>query len=143
MTDTLADVWLRVPARAENVAVVRQALTGLCEALEAPPKAVADIKLAATEACTNVVVHAYAQPGGDDAWMEVEAQPDGSELSVIVRDYGRGISPRTENPGLGLGLPLIAALSGTVEIRSGADGRGTEVAMAFSLEDDALDGNGG
>jgi serine/threonine-protein kinase RsbW len=137
MPEPVSDVWLRVPARPENVAVVRQALAGVCETLEAEPKVLADVKLAVTEACTNVVVHAYPNGAERAAAIEVEAQPEGSGITVVVRDFGRGITPRAESPGLGLGLPLIAALSRTVEIRGGAESRGgTEVVMSFSLEDD-------
>ena len=125
------DVWLSVPARAENVAVVRQALAGLCEALLAEPRAVADVKLAVTEACTNVVVHAYPNRHG---LMEVEARPDGRTLTVVVRDHGQGIVPRADSPGLGLGLPMIASLSDAVEIRGGADDGRTEVIMTFGLD---------
>jgi anti-sigma regulatory factor (Ser/Thr protein kinase) len=135
MNDTRSDVWLRVTARAENVAVARQALAGLCEAIGANAKVLADVKLAVTEACTNVVVHAYRDSDAEP-FMDLEAHPDGDELLVVVRDYGVGISPRAESPGLGLGLPLIAALARSVNIRSGPDSRGTEVVMTFSLDDD-------
>jgi len=142
MDDDVFDVWLRVPARPENVALARQALAGLCEALPTSPKVLADVKLAVTEACTNCVVHAYPNGLGVSAVFEVEADPGDGELLVIVRDYGRGISPNTESPGLGLGLPLIAALSRTVEFRGGSSTSGTEVIMSFGLDDDLGDGNG-
>jgi anti-sigma regulatory factor (Ser/Thr protein kinase) len=142
MDDDVFDVWLRVPARPENVAIARQALAGLCEALPTSPKVLADVKLAVTEACTNCVVHAYPNGLGEDAVFEVEADPGEDELLVIVRDYGRGISPNTESPGLGLGLPLIAALSRTVEFRGGNAVTGTEVIMSFGLDEDLGDGNG-
>src|SRR5918912_2743331 len=103
MDEAASDVWLRVPARPENVAVARQALAGLCEALPTSAKVLADVKLAVTEACTNCVVHAYPNGLGADAVIEVEADPSRDELLVIVRDYGRGISPNTQTPGLGLG----------------------------------------
>jgi serine/threonine-protein kinase RsbW len=138
MTATQSDLWLQVPARPENVAIARQALAGLCEALDTDPKVLADVKLAVTEACTNAVVHAYVNGAFDDeAVFEVEAQPHESELLVVVRDFGRGMAPRAESPGLGLGLPLIAALTRTVQIRGGVDHRGgTEVVMTFGLRDD-------
>jgi len=134
------DVWLRVPAKPENVALARQALAGLCEALPTSPKVLADVKLAVTEACTNCVVHAYPNGLGESAVFEVEAAPGDTDLLVIVRDYGRGISPNTESPGLGLGLPLIAALSRTVEFRGGGSVTGTEVIMSFALDEDLGDG---
>jgi anti-sigma regulatory factor (Ser/Thr protein kinase) len=133
------EVWLSVPARAENVAVVRQALAGLCEALLAEPRVVADVKLAVTEACTNVVVHAY--PETDDGVIEVEARPRGRHVTVVVRDHGQGIVPRADSPGLGLGLPMIASLSDSVEIRGGTDEATTEVIMTFAL-DRAPEGGG-
>ncbi len=126
-----SDVWLSVPARAENVAVVRQALAGLCEALLAEPRVVSDVKLAVTEACTNVVVHAYPDRDGT---MEVEAMPSGRTLSVTVRDHGQGIVPRADSPGLGLGLPMIASLSDSVEIRGGSEDGTTEIIMTFALD---------
>jgi serine/threonine-protein kinase RsbW len=52
------DLVLSLPARAENVAVVRHAFGGLGEALAMPDQLLSDIKLAVTEACTNVVIHA-------------------------------------------------------------------------------------
>jgi len=141
MSETVSDVWLGVPARPENVAIARQALAGLCEALGTDAKVLADVKLAVTEACTNVVVHAYAEDD-EHASFEVEATPGADELLVVVRDYGRGIVPRAESPGLGLGLPLIAALTRTVQIRSGSDARGgTEVVMTFALQPESEDGS--
>lgn len=134
MTATRADVWLQVTARPENVAIARQALAGLCEALESDPKVLADVKLAVTEACTNVVVHAYVNgEAGEGAILQVEAQPQDDDLLVVVRDFGRGMAPRAESPGLGLGLPLIAALTRTVQIRGVEGHSGTEVVMTFSL----------
>jgi len=139
------DVSLRLPARAENVAIVRQALTGVGEALGLDARTLGDVKLAATEACTNVVVHAY-QGIQAEPWLEVEAYTAPGALVIVVRDGGtgmepraaeRGMEPRAESERLGLGLPLIGALADSTEIGSGPDGRGTQVAMTFSLGDTA------
>ena len=51
-----------MPARPEGVGVVRQALAGMADALDFEAAVLADMKMAVTEACTNVVVHAYAMP---------------------------------------------------------------------------------
>jgi serine/threonine-protein kinase RsbW len=126
----MADVQLTLPARAENVAVVRHALGGLGEALALDPQTLSDVKLAVTEACTNVVVHAY---GEGDGPMEIVASLDDGVLRVIVRDEGLGILPRPDSPGLGLGLPLIATLTESLELGKGTDDR-TEVTMVFRLE---------
>jgi serine/threonine-protein kinase RsbW len=127
-----AAVKLRLPAKPENVAVVRQALTGLGDAYELEPEFLSDIRTAVTEACNNVVIHAYQSPD-EDGLLEVEADAsDGTRVDVVVRDYGGGLQPNTVPPGersLGLGLPLIAALSRRYEIRGGVGG--LEVRMIF------------
>lgn len=131
---SMADVQLTLPARAENVAVVRHALGGLGEALDLDPQILSDMKLAVTEACTNVVVHAYGEREGP---MEVSATVDGTTLRVTVRDEGLGIVPRADSPGLGLGLPLIATLTESLELGKADDDR-TEVAMVFRLGEEAV-----
>jgi anti-sigma regulatory factor (Ser/Thr protein kinase) len=131
MPSTDPEIELSLPARAENVAVVRHALGALGETLEVDSSTLSDIKLAITEACTNVVVHAY---DGDEGPMEIAAcvEPD-RMLTVVVRDEGRGFAPRLDSPGLGLGLPLIATLSESVELGRDVDDR-TEVRMTFRLD---------
>ena len=131
-----------MPARAEGVGVVRQALAGMADALAFDAAVVADMKMAVTEACTNVVVHAYE---GGEGTLEVEMLAGEEDLTIVVRDHGAGIQPkpaRTEPPALGLGLPLIAALSDAFELR-GTAGRGTEVRMTFTYvrDSDPADAN--
>lgn len=127
----VADVEITLAARAENVAVVRHALSGVADALELDPQTLSDLKLAVTEACTNAIVHAYGDRA-DDGPMEVAGWVDGAQLVVTVRDEGRGILPRPDSPGLGLGLPLIATLTESLELGKDDEGR-TEVRMAFPL----------
>jgi serine/threonine-protein kinase RsbW len=127
------EVLLTMPARPEGVGVVRQALAGMADALDFEASVLADMKMAVTEACTNVVVH------------EVEMRAAEEGLTIVVRDHGSGIQPRparSEPPALGLGLPLIAALSDAFELR-GSAGRGTEVRMTFAYtrEADPADAN--
>ncbi|MBS1879118.1 MAG: ATP-binding protein [Actinobacteria bacterium] len=123
---------MSLPAKAENVAVVRHALAGLAESIGMDEIGVADLKTVVTEACMNVVVHAY--PDGQPGPLEVEAIPDNGGLTVAVRDHGMGIRPRTDGTrsSLRLGLTLIAALSGSFEIKGGVD-RGTEIRMHLPL----------
>jgi anti-sigma regulatory factor (Ser/Thr protein kinase) len=124
------DFELTLPARAENVAVVRHAFGGLGDALDVPDHALADVKLAVTEACTNVVVHAYPDGVGP---MNVRAALSDGALTVVVSDEGRGILPRPDSPGLGLGLPLIATLASSLELGTN-DRDQTEVRMVFELD---------
>ena len=128
---TEPEVVLNMPARAEGVGVVRQALAGMADALDFDSVTLADMKMAVTEACTNVVVHAYEEDAGQ---LEVQMLASEEDLTIVVRDHGGGIHPRAsrrETPALGLGLPLIAALSDSFELRGGA-GQGTEVRMTFA-----------
>jgi serine/threonine-protein kinase RsbW len=123
-----SDVRLTLPARPENVAVVRHVLGAFAEALHLPVDVVEDMRLAVTEACTNVVRHAYG--GVDPGPLEIVIRPAGEVLEVIVSDHGRGIGPSPDTAGPGLGLPLIAALVHSLEIQH-APRAGSRLAMSF------------
>ena len=124
-----SDVRLTLPARPENVAVVRHVLGAFAEALQLPDPAIEDMRLAVTEACTNVVRHAYAD--GEPGPVEILIRPeDGDTLLVVVSDAGRGLGPSADSSGPGLGLPLIAALSQSFEIEQVPD-NGARLRMAF------------
>lgn len=127
-----ARVEFSLPARAENVPLVRHALAGLAEELGMGPGEVADLKTVVTEACTNVVIHAY-EPG-EVGPLTVSAVPEGDAIVVTVKDFGQGIRPLAdvERRSLRLGLPLIAALSRGFEIEASAGG-GTTVRMRMPL----------
>ncbi len=133
MSATAMELQLRVPAKPENVALVRQAIGGLADGLDVDASLIADMKTAVTEACNNVVLYAYP---GSDGTLEVEAGPADDGVAVVVRDYGAGMQPRAggvggDEPSLGLGIPLIATLSTNFQIHGGAD-RGIEVRMIFA-----------
>lgn len=122
-----SDIRLTLAARPENVAVVRHVLGALSEALDLPPAVTEDVRLAVTEACTNVVRHAYCDAGGS---IDVVVRPQRRALDVIVADSGRGIEPSPDTSGPGLGLPLIAALADSLEIERSA-GAGSRLTMSF------------
>jgi serine/threonine-protein kinase RsbW len=129
-----------LPAKSENVAVIRHAIAGLAEGIGMDEPGLADLKTVVTEACTNVVIHAYqGQPGP----LSVEAIPDSDGLTVIVRDEGAGIRPQAdaERDSLRLGLSLIAALSSSFSISGGID-RGTEITMRVPLRGGGMNGGG-
>jgi serine/threonine-protein kinase RsbW len=122
-----SDIRLTLPARPESVAVVRHVLGALAEALELPRAVIEDLRLAVTEACTNVVRHAYVDGDGK---IDVMVRPDGGALEVVVADAGRGIGPSPDTLGPGLGLPLIAALADSLEIER-SDGAVSRLKMSF------------
>jgi anti-sigma regulatory factor (Ser/Thr protein kinase) len=124
-----------VPAVADQVADIRSAVTAFAAAHGACATAQADIALAISEACTNAVLHAYADaptPGP----MSVEAFRDGGDLVVVVRDEGRGMTPRVDSPGLGMGLGIVRRLTRRLEISDQDVTPGTRVQMRFDLAAD-------
>ncbi len=124
-----AEVELTLAARPENVAVVRHVLGGVGDVLALDAETLGDLRLAVSEACTNVVVHAY--DGGGTGVMQVEARIQAPLLHVTVRDHGRGVAPRPDSPGLRVGLPMMAALTESLELAN-VDGA-TEVRMTFLI----------
>nr|WP_246345643.1 ATP-binding protein [Conexibacter arvalis] len=127
------DVRFTLQALPANVALVRQALAGLADSLGVAPARAADMKIAVTEACTNAVVHAYENHDGP---LEVTMGVDHDRLVLTVRDRGHGLRPlpsEGDGPPLGFGLALIASLSDEFGIAGGR--HGTEVRIAFDLDD--------
>ncbi|HEY4895130.1 MAG TPA: ATP-binding protein [Solirubrobacteraceae bacterium] len=125
-------VRLNLSNRPENVLLVRQTLSGLAETIELDPIELNDISTAVSEACNNVVLHAYEGAKGP---LDVEVCAGSEGLEVVVRDHGGGIrprlEPRDENAPGGIGLPVIHALSTRVEFLE-PPGGGTEVRMVFA-----------
>jgi anti-sigma regulatory factor (Ser/Thr protein kinase) len=128
-----SNVRLQLSNRSENVLVVREMLSGVAEAVTLENSDLYDIRTAVTEACNNVVVHAYE---GEEGPLEVDLRVSPDAVEVVVRDHGVGIRPRirsADEAALGIGLPLIQALVHSVEF-SDANGRGTEVRMKFLMQ---------
>jgi len=127
---SVPDLRIVMPNRAENVAVVRRALAGVAGATRLDDALLADMKIAVSEACNNVVAHAY---GGDEGPIEIDVFPESGQVTVVVSDRGDGIHPRPADPTAamqGVGLSLIQALTDRVEIGGDSD-KGTEVRMVF------------
>jgi serine/threonine-protein kinase RsbW len=119
-----------LPAVPESVGPLRRAARELAEQSGADERVVADITLAVSEACTNVVIHAYRETPGRLA-LSAEAEDD--RLRFYVDDEGDGLQPRPDSPGLGLGLPLIARLTEQFEVLPGPRGRGTRLTLGFRI----------
>ncbi len=128
---TPSPVRLSLPAQPRNIAVVRRALEAIADELALPRRLVEDMRLAVTEACTNVVRHAYDDEERESASaMRVDLLPSEHGMQVIVEDRGLGPSPDARGPGLG--LPLIAALTSALQVSHGAGDRGSRIAMSFA-----------
>lgn len=98
---------------------------------EIPDETTERMTLAVSEAVTNSVLHAFVDraPGR----IELHIVPERDAVVIAVRDDGRGLTPRHDSPGLGLGLPMIGRLCAHLEIGPGPDGSGTVVRMRFDL----------
>ncbi len=126
-----ARVRLEFESHPENVALVRAALSGLGVAAELDEELTADLKTAVSEACNNVVLHAY--PGGaGPLCVQLEAYQAG--IAVTVTDQGGGITRISGGPDrMGLGLALISALADRAEFVTPEAG-GTQVRMWFARQ---------
>jgi serine/threonine-protein kinase RsbW len=120
------------PAVPESVPAVRAALQGFARSYRLPQETIEAVALAASEAATNVVVHAYRDANAPGE-IEVAAALASGELWVIVTDAGSGLRPRTDSPGLGLGLAIIAQIADGVDLVKPAAG-GLELRMRFAVD---------
>ena len=116
---------LELPAVATSVATGRHAVREFCDG---HPLDHGTIAIAVSEALTNVVVHAYRDGGAGP--MRVSATMLADVLMVVVSDDGQGMAPRTDSPGMGMGLLLIDQLAGAVDVDS--DHGGTRLEMRFA-----------
>jgi anti-sigma regulatory factor (Ser/Thr protein kinase) len=121
----------RYPAVPASAAAARAALREFAARIGLS-QAVSDaIALAVSEAVTNAIVHAYrdaAQPG----IVEVAGVVHADELWVTVADFGSGLRPRLDSPGLGLGLAIIASAAEGLDLVQSAGG-GVTLRMRFAL----------
>lgn len=127
-----------LPAVPGSVTELRRVVADFCAEAGAAAAAVERVRLAVTEAAANVVLHAYvghAEPGP----VRVVAAVRDDHIHVTVTDEGRGMVPRVDSPGLGLGLPLIVQATESFDVKS-AGGGGTEVRMSFRLAGAPLQG---
>jgi serine/threonine-protein kinase RsbW len=118
------------PADPAAPAVARRAISDFLHTRGTDPRALADVLLALSEVVTNSVVHGYRGEGGGE--VAVEATHSQDRLTLSVADSGRGMAPRLDSPGLGLGLPLVGGIAKRVDISATAGG-GTRVSMCFLL----------
>jgi anti-sigma regulatory factor (Ser/Thr protein kinase) len=122
---------LVLEAGSASVSRARHAVTGFAREHGVPSDLLGGIALAVSEACTNVVQHAYRQPPRAGAFS-IAVTLERESLRVRVRDRGMGMRPRPDSPGLGLGLPIIASTSDAFSVTP-SEGAGTELCMRFDL----------
>jgi len=111
------------------VPLIRGTVTAAAADAGATPGQIDAARLAVTEAATNVVLHAYDATAGS---IHVRVGVIDGELQIVIDDDGFGIRPRTDSPGIGAGLSIIARSCESLEVGSGASGGG-RMRMRFAL----------
>jgi serine/threonine-protein kinase RsbW len=130
-------VRLRIPAKAEYIALSRLALTGLAELTTIGDATLADLKLALTEAVSNSIRHAYGEDGGH---VEICYELSATALGIEVTDDGAGFDPE-QPPALegeeltegGLGIAIIRTIADDLEIDSKPGARGSRLRFVKRL----------
>jgi serine/threonine-protein kinase RsbW len=126
------------PARPEYLLLARLALTGVARLAPVDEEALADLRLAVTEAAANACRHAYGEDGGSVTVHLSLAEND--LLEVVVEDDGPGFDEgdvaQWDAGALGedgMGLTIIRAIAEDVEIGARENGSGTRIRFTRSL----------
>jgi anti-sigma regulatory factor (Ser/Thr protein kinase) len=138
MTET---VELRIPARAEHLALVRLVVTTLGETTAGLDAGrLEDLRLAVSEASANAI-EAYGRQGRTGAAITLRLAAQPGSIEVEIRDEAGGFDPDQLVPHppveaperlhheRGLGVPLMRTLADEVEFRS--EGGGTTVRLVL------------
>ena len=121
---------LVVPAKAEFLSLVRLVVASVAGEAGFTDENVADIKVALSEASTNVVRHAYSDDvDNKNMVIEINCYELPSQLLIEVIDRGNGI-PLPPPASEGLGLGIMGSLMDRVDVETGSTG--TSVLMAKS-----------
>jgi serine/threonine-protein kinase RsbW len=130
LAQTPATISIELESRPDSVACVRAMLAGAGESVGLGRELLDDLRTAVSEACSNVVLHAYGDRPGP-LLVDVGLQSDG--IRVVVTDRGAGLrSLSAAEDRMRVGIPLISALADRAEFLS-VQGEGTEVRMAFAV----------
>ena len=118
------------PAVPDSVPTARRTVHRYLTEVAASDPPLSDVCLVVSEGVTNAVNHAYVD--GDPGEVRVKVAVHAQEVQVVIEDDGRGMIPRPDSPGLGLGLPLIATVSERFDTTT-APGEGTRLCVWFRL----------
>lgn len=122
---------ISVPGKPEYVSTVRMTISALAHSAGFDVEDIEDIKVAVSEACTNVVRHGKSEQNDYDVFCELSED----RLMISVADHAGGYDtacycmPEPENPREGgMGIFVIRALMDEVDIFSEI-GFGTRIQM--------------
>jgi serine/threonine-protein kinase RsbW len=136
LTETIEPgrLFISLSAERENIGAVRKAVGRAACSFGMREQGRNDLKTLVSEACANVVLHAYAADAVDRP-LEIEVTRQQEGVEVVVRDQGQGVSARPDPKpaSLRLGLLLVGAMASSFQLRS-ARGAGTELRATVALE---------
>jgi anti-sigma regulatory factor (Ser/Thr protein kinase) len=107
----------QLPATVESVAAARHAVRRFAADLEVD---LDGITLAVSEAVANVVAHAYEDDSAGVIELSGSATP--FEVSIVVRDRGRGLEAPGATHGAGFGIEIIRRLAQHVALHDSESG---------------------
>ncbi len=114
---------LQLACEPELIAVARLACATFASQFGFSLDELEDIKLAVSEACTNVIQHAYEDRTGQQ--FTIRCWTEENSLVIEVRDRGRGLQGEVQSH---FGMKIIQAVMDFVEFQS-EEGKGTIVRM--------------
>jgi anti-sigma regulatory factor (Ser/Thr protein kinase) len=135
MTKTTELLSQEMPAVPASVPTLRHAVATASAPYD--PTAIVRYRLAlcVTEALSNSITHAYID-ADEVGCVYVLMSIRGRMIHMTVGDDGRGVLPRFDSPGLGLGLAIIATAATDVALSAGRADGGAEIRMLFDLDAD-------
>lgn len=122
-------LYLTVPARGQHLGSIRRLAREFAEhhGVTRPE----DVELAIGEACANVLLHAYVdQPPGP---VHLHGVVDATLVYLTIADEGLGMAPHVDGPGLGAGLPIIAAVTERLQVTD-RHPSGVQLTMGFAAD---------
>jgi PAS domain S-box-containing protein len=118
---------LRIPADPAKLRSVRRNIGRWLSGHAVAKEEADDIVLASSEACANSIEHAY---GPGEGSVDIEAEVDDGEVTIVVRDAGRWRATRDGDRGRG--LPIIEACMDSYTFMRGD--AGTELRMQRRIQ---------
>ncbi|MBW9171051.1 anti-sigma F factor [Clostridium estertheticum] len=123
-------------SKSQNESFARVSIAAFASQLDPTIDEITDVKTAVSEAVTNAIIHGYES---EEEMITIEAVINGTELTVIVNDKGKGIDNLelameplyTSRPDLersGMGFTVMETFMDSLEVKSDK-GRGTSIIM--------------
>ncbi|AWZ49099.1 anti-sigma F factor [Hathewaya limosa] len=123
-------------SKSQNESFARVTVAAFVSQLDPTIEELSDVKTAVSEAVTNAIIHGYGEKEG---MVTIEAQIDGNEVTIIIRDKGKGIEDidlavqplYTSRPDLersGMGFTVMETFMDNMKVTS-KKGEGTIVTL--------------